>query len=139
MSARWIHGVQSKENISMISIPFLYGFTGLVIFAIGLRGLLGLAHFLRKALAFNVMSAGIFVFLVALANRSGDGIPDPVPHAMVLTGIVVSVSATAFTLAMAIRLFNLTGCTDFASFCRRPINKSKEASPRNSDHESGAL
>jgi multicomponent Na+:H+ antiporter subunit C len=40
---------------------------------------------------------------------ASDGIADPVPQAMVLTGIVVSVAATALALALARRLLNLTG------------------------------
>jgi multicomponent Na+:H+ antiporter subunit C len=39
--------------------------------------------------------------LVALAARSGDRPPDPVLHAMVLTGIVVAVSATGLAVALA--------------------------------------
>ena len=45
--------------------------------------------------------------LVGLAQRSG--LADPVPQAMVLTGIVVSVAATALALALARRLHKLTG------------------------------
>ena len=42
--------------------------------------------------------------LVALAKRSGDALPDPVPHAMVITGIVVAVSATALALTLMLKL-----------------------------------
>jgi multicomponent Na+:H+ antiporter subunit C len=47
------------------------------------------------------MGAGIFLFLVAAAFRYHLGGPDPVLHAMVLTGIVVAVSATALALTLA--------------------------------------
>jgi multicomponent Na+:H+ antiporter subunit C len=39
---------------------------------------------------------------VALARRSVPA--DPVPHALVLTGLVVGVSSTALALALAVRL-----------------------------------
>ena len=42
------------------------------------------------------------------ARVAGDR-PDPVPHAMVLTGIVVAVSATALALALACRIHQETG------------------------------
>jgi hypothetical protein len=55
-------------------------------------------------LAINVMGAGVFMMLIAVAYRGPDLAPDPVPHALVLTGIVVAVSATALALALARRL-----------------------------------
>ena len=90
----------------------LYAITGVLFFITGLRGLIVYAHLLRKALATNIMSTGIFMLLVALAGRDPTAVPDPVPHAMVLTGIVVAVSATALILALVTRLHAATGRTD---------------------------
>jgi multicomponent Na+:H+ antiporter subunit C len=46
---------------------------------------------------------GTGVFMVLVTSALGQGQPaDPVPHAMVLTGIVVAVSATAFALALSL-------------------------------------
>lgn len=84
-----------------------FALTGIALFAIGVAGLLLQPHLLRKIMAFNIMGSGAFLALVGLAQRSGA--PDPVPHAMVLTGIVVAVAATAFALALARRLLNMTG------------------------------
>jgi multicomponent Na+:H+ antiporter subunit C len=53
------------------------------------------------------MGSGIFLVLVGLGQRTG--IPDPVPQAMVLTGIVVAIAATALALALARRLLDLSG------------------------------
>ncbi len=60
------------------------------------------------------MGSGAFLVLVGLAQRAG--MADPVPQAMVLTGIVVSVAATALALALARRLHKLSGD---CSACRR--------------------
>lgn len=87
--------------------PLLYALAGAVLFAMGVAGVVRLAHLLRKILAFNVMGSGAFLILVGLAQRGGA--PDPVPQAMVLTGIVVAVAATALALALARRLVHLTG------------------------------
>ncbi len=91
----------------------LYAFIGIAIFSIGLYSLILHAHWLRKILALNVMGSDVFLLLIALANRTSNGLPDPVPHAMVLTGIVVAVSATGLALAIARRLFAMTGQTSF--------------------------
>lgn len=98
-----------------MSTAFFYAITGILIFCIGLHGMIAYAHLLRKALGMNIMGTGIFLFLVAFANRSPDETPDSVPHAMVLTGIVVAVCATAFILAMTVSLYIATGGTDFDS------------------------
>jgi len=55
-------------------------------------------------LALNVMGAGVFLVLIAVAYRGAGTPADPVPHALVLTGIVVAVSATALALALGKRL-----------------------------------
>jgi multicomponent Na+:H+ antiporter subunit C len=83
----------------------LYSLTGMVLFAMGLFTLIVHSHPLRKVLAVNVMAAGVFLILVATAYIPfGQGAVDPVPHAMVLTGIVVSVSVTALALILACRV-----------------------------------
>lgn len=89
----------------------LYGVAAAALFAIGLYGLLAYAHLLRKILAVNVMGNAVFLFLVAL-GRIGPVETNAIPHAMVLTGIVITVSATAFALALARRLHRETGAVD---------------------------
>lgn len=80
------------------------GGAGLI--ALGLYGLLAFHHALRRIIALNIMGSGVFLILVSLAART-DGSPDPVPHAMVLTGIVVAVSATALAIALTCKLNEL--------------------------------
>jgi len=98
-----------------MSPVFLYTLTGLGLFTLGLYALIVQRHLLRKILAINVMGSGVFLVLVALADRTqtvfneGMGMPDPVPHAMVITGIVVAVSATALSLALMLRVQVKTG------------------------------
>lgn len=82
----------------------LYSVTGLILFVFGLFTLVVCSHPLRKILGGNVMSTGIFLFLVAASYRAGTREIDAVPQAMVLTGIVVSVSITAVALVLATRL-----------------------------------
>lgn len=88
----------------MLTTQLLYGLTGVGLFALALRAMLLQASLLRRLLALNLMGAGLFLMLIAVAYRGPDQVPDPVPHALVLTGIVVAVSATALALALGRRL-----------------------------------
>jgi multicomponent Na+:H+ antiporter subunit C len=92
--------------VSQIS---LYALSSVAIFAVCLYAVVVRAHLIRKILALNMMGSGVFLLLVALALRGAEDGPDPVPHAMVLTGIVVAVSATAFALSLARRLHEEKG------------------------------
>lgn len=96
----------------MIGTGLIYAFAGVALFVLGLYGLTVFTHLLRKVLAFNVTGSGVFLVLVSLPRRTLGTPPDPVPQALVLTGIVVAVSATAFALALLRRLYALTGKTD---------------------------
>ena len=90
-----------------MSSGLLFACAGVLLFAMGIAGVILLDHLLRRILAFNVMGCGAFLVLVGLAQRNG--VADPVPQAMVLTGIVVAVAATALALALVRRLHALTG------------------------------
>jgi multicomponent Na+:H+ antiporter subunit C len=95
-----------------MSSGLVYAVVGVLLFVLGAAGMLLLPHLLRKILAFNLLGSGAFLALVGLAQR--DGGVDPVPHAMVLTGIVVAVAATALALALLRRLHALSGRTQLA-------------------------
>lgn len=85
----------------------LYAFAGIGLCAIGLYGFIQLAHLLRKLLAFNLIGSGVFLVMVGLAqHRTG---PDPIPQALVLTGIVVAMAATALAVVLIRRYFHLSG------------------------------
>ena len=84
---------------------------------LGLFGLIINAQSLRKILAFNVLGGGVFLLFGVVARRgaaAGLG-SDPVPQALVITGIVVAFSATALAVALLLRLFEETGQTSLTS------------------------
>ncbi|NYS25656.1 NADH-quinone oxidoreductase subunit K [Rhodobacteraceae bacterium 2376] len=85
----------------------IYGLTGIVVFGIGLFGALCVRDRLRRLLALNLCGMGAAFVLVAGAWRMPPDSADPVPHALVITGIVVLVSATAVALALIRRLHTL--------------------------------
>jgi multicomponent Na+:H+ antiporter subunit C len=87
-----------------LSSALFFALAGVGLFCIGLRALLRQAHLLRKVLAINLMGSGTFLVLVAPADPA-----DPVPQAMVITGIVVAVSATALALNLMLKVVDATG------------------------------
>ncbi len=80
----------------------VYAIAAAVLIGLGFHGLVTQPHPLKRLLAVNVVGNGVFLALIVLARRLPEG-PDPIPHAMVLTGIVIAVSATAFGLALVRR------------------------------------
>ena len=87
----------------------MYTAAGAGLFAVGLWGVVARAHLFWKVLGINIMGGGIFLILLAAPPRLDPAHADPVPQAMVLTGIVVAVAATAVALGMALRVAARTG------------------------------
>ncbi len=76
----------------------IYAILAVALTGLALVGLFTAQNLMRRLLALNVLGSAVFMLLVVVA-RKADSL-DPVPHAMVLTGIVVSVSTTAVALAL---------------------------------------
>ena len=89
----------------------IYGVTGAALVGIGLYGLVAQAAVLRKILALNVLAGGVFLLFGVIARRADD---DPVPQAMVITGLVVGFAATALAVVMALRMHQITGAATIA-------------------------
>lgn len=92
-----------------MSGALLFAGTGAALSALGLFGFIVQRHLLRRLLAFNIMGSGCFLVLVGLA-QDGRGV-DPVPQALVLTGIVVAVASTALALVIFRRWVRISGQT----------------------------
>lgn len=95
----------------------LFGFCGAVLVGIGLYGLIVHPRPLRKLVAFHLLGGGVFLLFGVVARRgaaAGLG-GDPVPQALVITGIVVSFAATALAIAIIQRLAQETGQTGLDS------------------------
>ena len=95
----------------------LFGLCGAALVGLGLFGMIVHPHPLRKILAFNLIGGGVFLLFGVVARRgaaAGFG-GDPVPHALIITGIVVAFSATALAIALLLRLFRETGRANLGS------------------------
>jgi multicomponent Na+:H+ antiporter subunit C len=89
----------------------VYGLCSAGLFGLGLFGLIMHPQPLRKILAFNLIGGGVFLLFGAVARRgaaAGLG-GDPVPQALVITGLVVAFAATALAVALLLRLFQESG------------------------------
>jgi len=87
----------------------------IVLFCVGLYMLVAKSNLLKKLLGLNVMETAVFAFIVTAGMIEGGDPPimvegtsapfaSPIPHAMVLTGIVVAVSVTAVALALIVQI-----------------------------------
>ena len=95
----------------------LAGLVGATLVGLGLYGLVLHPHPLRKLLAFNVIGNGVFLVFGIIARRgAAAGLSfDPVPQAMVITGIVVAFSATALAVALLLRLYQVSGAATIST------------------------
>ncbi len=94
-----------------MSAATLAGLVGAALVGLGLYGLIVNPQPLRKVLAFNLIGSGVFLVFGIVARRgAAAGFPfDPVPQAMVITGIVVAFAASALAVALILRLQEETG------------------------------
>ncbi len=102
-----------------------YEAAAVILFGIGFVNLLLQNNLIKKFIGLNIMDTAIYLFLAAKGYIAGrvapivvDGVAEvekyinPVPSGLVLTGIVVSVSITAFSLALVQRLYKHYGTVD---------------------------
>jgi multicomponent Na+:H+ antiporter subunit C len=95
----------------------LLGLCGSALVGIGLFVMITHPRVLRKIIGFNLLGAGVFIILGVAAKRGAAAgfAGDPVPQALVITGIVVAFAATALAVALLRRLFELTGSSELDS------------------------
>ena len=90
-----------------------------VLLAIGLYGMLGKRNLLKKLIGMNIFQTAIFLFFIEGATKSGGSVPvideligmeaaqyiNPLPHVLILTGIVVGLSLTGVALAFLLVIY----------------------------------
>lgn len=95
--------------MSGVSPAMFYALCGAAMIGAGLYGFIACAHLLRRIVAFNVIGSGLFLYFGALGHRGVEPVTDPVPQALVITGIVVALSLTALAVALVLRLAKESG------------------------------
>lgn len=102
-----------------------FSVTAVLLFVIGFANLMLQRNLLKKVVGFNIMDSSVFLLLASLGYIEGHTAPivgegavnaslyiNPIPSGLVLTGIVVSVSITAFSLALIQRIYRRYGTID---------------------------
>lgn len=95
-----------------------------VLFVIGLYTVLTHPNLIKKVIGINIMETAVFLLMVSVGYVTGADSPileltkeqtmrgpyvNPLPTAMILTGIVVAVSITAYSLSLIIKIYEVYG------------------------------
>ncbi len=98
-----------------------------VLMMIGFYAMIGKRNLVKKLLGMNIFQTAIILFYVSMGAKRGGGIPildkeaalagavkvaevvNPLPHVLMLTAIVVSVSVTGVALAVMQRIYKEYG------------------------------
>jgi multicomponent Na+:H+ antiporter subunit C len=88
-----------------------------IFFLLGLYGILANSNYVKKLMAMNIMQVAVIIFFLVLGQKLGGTLPvlwgtdttvehyiNPLPHALMLTAIVVSLSTTGVALALLMRI-----------------------------------
>lgn len=99
-----------------------FSVVAVILFGIGFANVMMQLNLLKKVVGFNIMDSAVFLLLASLGYINGGIAPivsegavdytlyiNPIPSGLVLTGIVVSVSITAFSLALIVRIYRRFG------------------------------
>ncbi len=103
----------------MFFLNHYYEIAAVILFGVGFMGLLLHNNLIKKAVGLNIMDTAVYLFLAQRGFVWGRVAPvmgddrvatveeyiNPIPAGLVLTGIVVSVSVTAFSLALILMLY----------------------------------
>ncbi len=93
--------------------PYIFS---MLLFSLGWLIIFTQANLIKKVIGINIMESGIFLFFLAVGDIAGGNPPiyiegvdqvyvNPLPSALILTGIVVSFSITALALSIIIKIY----------------------------------
>jgi multicomponent Na+:H+ antiporter subunit C len=96
-----------------MSAMVVFGIVGAALVGLGLFAAIVQPQPMCKLLGFNLLGGGVFLLFGVIARRgAGAGFTgDPVPQAIIITGLVVAFSATALGVTLMQRLFEESGAT----------------------------
>lgn len=109
-----------------------------ILFTIGLYTLLTHSNLLKKVIGINIMETSIFLFFVSIGYIKGANAPiidltngnltyiNPLPSVMILTGIVVGVSVTAFALSIIVKIHQAYGTLELDEIMEIRSGKTNE-------------
>jgi multicomponent Na+:H+ antiporter subunit C len=110
----------------------------MLLFCIGLYTVIMRRNIIKKIIGLNIMETSVFFFLISIGYLEQGVAPihvgeaqasqmvNPLPQALILTGIVVAVSVTAVALSMVILLYQQYGTLDVDHLMREEVDEEKE-------------
>ena len=117
----------------------LYETAAVFLFGIGFLNLLLQNNLVKKVIGVGIMDSSVYLFLASQGYIEGRLAPilvgeaanaadyiNPIPAGLVLTGIVVSVSVTAFSLALIQRLYQKYKTVNFDEIVQLARQKGDE-------------
>ena len=103
-----------------------------ILFFLGIFGMITCKNYMKKLMCMNVMQIAVILFFLCFAQKTGAQIPvldgilkaakdyiNPIPHALMLTAIVVSLGTTGVALALLMRLKETFGSVEEYDILRR--------------------
>ncbi|MBR6755984.1 MAG: cation:proton antiporter subunit C [Peptococcaceae bacterium] len=104
----------------------------LILLFLGLYGMIVSKNYMKKMMAMNVMQVAVIFFFLCFAQKEGGMIPilngittdpnlyiNPLPHALMLTAIVVSLGTTGVAIALLMRIKETYGSVEEDDILRR--------------------
>ena len=93
----------------------------MILFCIGFYTLIMRRNIIKKIIGLNIMETSVFLFLISVGylkegvaaivaqGAEPSTMVNPIPQALVLTGIVIAVSINALSLSLALKLYRHYG------------------------------
>ena len=104
----------------------------LILMFLGMFGMIISNNYMKKMMAMNVMQVAVILFFLCFAQKTGGMIPilngvttdpslyiNPLPHALMLTAIVVSLGTTGVAIALLMRIKETYGSVEEDDILRR--------------------
>jgi len=100
----------------------------IVLFCIGIYAVISKRNIIKIIIGVIIAEYAVNLFLILVAYKAGgispifsstqeilpEAMVDPLPHALVLTSIVIGLATTAFLIALAVRLYGKYGTFDIS-------------------------
>ena len=105
-----------------------------ILLFLGIFGIITCKNYMKKMMCMNIMQIAVILFFLCFAQKTGAMIPvldeadavteaveyvNPLPHALMLTAIVVSLGTTGVALALLMRIKESYGSVEEDEILRR--------------------
>lgn len=99
-------------------------YLSVIVVLVGFYGMIVKDNIIKKIIGMNVMTSGAILYIIVLGYRKGATAPvmeegiehivNPIPHALMLTAIVIGICLTAFALAISLKLYIAFGHLEYS-------------------------